>query len=182
MTKAIACIGSRGLKVSEVFACESIGRAIAEKGWELHTGNAKGADQAFARGANEVNPKLVHLNLPWFKYERQAVVAGNVVHTVEDLEPLALDWYTEFARNNHPAWNHLSQGVRKLMIRNGMIIVPRLSGQGSRVDVTIAWPSDKMGGGGTGQGMRMCGEVKATLIDLTQTNPEWVVKMIQEAP
>lgn len=73
MTKAIACIGSRGLKVSEILACESIGRAIA-------------------------------------------------------------------------------------------------------------WPSDKMGGGGTGQGMRMSAQKKITLIDLQHTNPEWVVRMIQEAP
>jgi hypothetical protein len=179
MTKKVACIGSRGLKVSEVLACESIGRAIAERGWELHTGNAKGADQAFARGGNEVNSKSVHLHLPWFKYERDAIVSGNVVRTVEDVPAEELEWYTEFARGNHPAWSHLSQGVRKLMIRNGMIIAPRL---GQPVTCTVAWPSDKMGGGGTGQGMRMSVEVKATLIDLTQTNPEWVVKMIQEAP
>jgi hypothetical protein len=179
MTKRIACIGSRGLKVSEVLACESIGRAIAERGWELHTGNAKGADQAFARGANEVNPKLVHLHLPWYKYERDAIVPGNVVRCVDDLPEWDLGWYTEFARGNHPAWSHLKQGVRKLMIRNGMIIA---ACEGTYVDVTIAWPSDKMGGGGTGQGMRMSAEVKATLIDLAQTNPEWVVRMIQEAP
>lgn len=179
MTKAIACIGSRGLKLSEIFACEAIGRAIAERGWELHTGNAQGADQAFAKGANEVNPKTVHLHLPWFKYERQAIVPGNVVRTVDDLALEELEWYTEIAARHHPAWGHLSQGVRKLMIRNGMIILPRL---GHPVTCTVAWPSDKMGGGGTGQGMRMSGEVKATLIDLTQTNPEWVVKMVQEAP
>ena len=178
MTKAIACIGSRGLKVSEVLACESIGRAIAERGWELHTGNAQGADQAFARGANQVNPELVHLHLPWFKYERQVIVPGNVVRTVEDLNNDDLNVYADFARRNHPAWSHLSQGVRKLMVRNGMIVMPRID---EPVNVTIAWPSDKTGGGGTGQGMRMSHEKKITLIDLQHTDPEWVVGMIKGA-
>jgi hypothetical protein len=178
MTKMIACIGSRGLKVSEILACEAIGRAIVERGWELHTGNAKGADQAFARGGNTVNPNKVHLHLPWHKYERDAISVGNFVRTVEDLTQKELVWYSDFARRHHPAWNHLSQGVRKLMVRNGMIIVPW---EGMPVNVTIAWPSDKMGGGGTGQGMRMTGEMDSTLIDLTQTNPDWVLKMVSDA-
>lgn len=179
MTKMIACIGSRGLKPSEILECEEIGRAIAERGWELHTGNAQGADQAFARGANEADPKLVHLHLPWFKYERDAIVPGNVVVSVEDLEPEELAFYTECARRNHPAWHHLSQGVRKLMIRNGMIIDPKDCAL--PVDVTIAWPSDKRGGGGTGQGMRMSDEQKIRLIDLTQTDPDLVHRWIVDA-
>ncbi len=179
MTKAIACIGSRSLKTSEILECEEIGRAIAERGWELHTGNAQGADQAFARGANEVNPKLVHLHLPWFKYERDAIVSGNVVRTVEDLEAHELDFYTQLAEKYHPAWERLSQGVRKLMIRNGMIILP--CGCHS-VDVTIALPSSKPGGGGTGQGMRMTeGDRDAKLIDLTKTDPDLVQRWILDA-
>jgi hypothetical protein len=117
--------------------------------------------------------------LPWFKYERDAIVPGNVVRTVEDLTQTELVWFSDFARKHHPAWGHLSQGVRKLMVRNGMIVVPW---EGMPVNVTIAWPSDKRGGGGTGQGMRMSGELDGTtLIDLTQTDPDLVHRWIVDA-
>ena len=60
-----AGIGSRQTPGHILSAMEQLGKSLAEQGWVLRTGNCQGADQAFQRGANTVNPKLVELFLPW---------------------------------------------------------------------------------------------------------------------
>lgn len=168
----VACIGSRDLSDVQLRFCETIGRLIVENGFELHSGNAPGADQAYARGGNQVNPEMVHLHLPWQSFRREAVVPGNHVYVY----PFnALRFYVDIAAECHPKWQYLKEYARKLHTRNASILVPNQQ----NVDVCVAWPSSRPGGGGTGQGMRIAKSRGIRLVDLTRVRPEQVVHWLR---
>jgi len=174
MDVRIACIGSRDLTTAQLGICEKLGFWVVQCGHILDTGNAPGADQAFARGANQVRPDLVHLHLPWYNFERQAIHDDNVVHLLNDLDELHFKLYESVAIQHHPAWGRLSQGARKLMLRNSSIMFPTVVPEGSGiegvpVDMCLALPSDKPGGGGTGQGMRIAQDTTTRLFNLRET-------------
>ena len=153
----IACIGSRGLDAGDLSTCFSLGRCIASYGGEIHTGNAEGADQAFADGGNSVDPTLVHLHLPWKGFNQEAIIDGNVIH----LPPYP--WCcVDLAMKAHPRWKYLKQGAQKLHTRNASIVLP----DGHTTHLVLAFPSQKPGGGGTGQGMRIAANLGIEVIDL----------------
>jgi hypothetical protein len=135
---------------------------FASQGHTLRTGNATGVDQAFARGANQIDPTLVELYLPWRSYNRDAVVPGNVVHVLDDYPRQVVDDLVYEASGFHPAWNKLKQGGRKLMARNGTIIRGK---NAPLVELVLAMPSHVLGGG-TGQGMRLAEGLGIEVIDL----------------
>ena len=162
----IACIGSRSLNQEQMQICDKLGQFIVRSGHELHTGGAVGADQSFAMGGNLVDPTKVHIHLPWKTYEQESICPGNIIHVVDDL-PMGekLDFIRQ-ARAAHPAWERLSQGAQKLMIRNVMIIVP--PPDFVPVDLTISWASNRQGGGGTGMGIRCSINNKVQVVDLNR--------------
>lgn len=147
MADAIAGIGRRDLTRSQHAYLESVGIHLAEQGHILTTGNAQGADQAFALGASIVNPDLVELYLPWPRYEVKKAIPGQTFWTADQARPEHVD----VARRAHPAWDHLKDGVRKLLVRNAMIIMR----WGEPVIAVYAFPNtEKRGWGGTGHGIR----------------------------
>lgn len=160
----VACIGSRDLDAYQTSMCEKLGGYIVQHGHTLHSGNAPGADQAFARGANRIHPGLVHLHLPWPNFERQAVHKGNIIRVLEDHDAAHLKLYSQIAERHHPAFSRLSQGAVKLMTRNSSIMLP--APDYMPVDRCLAIPSDRRGGGGTGQGMRIAIYERIPLVDL----------------
>ena len=159
-----SCIGSRVLTAAQIVICSRLGYWIVYHGHQMHSGNAPGADQAFAKGANLIHPELVHLHLPWYNFERHAIHDENVVHNLDELPERELRIYTSVAAKFHPRFEFLSQGVKKLMIRNSSILMP--PPDCFLVDMCLALPSEKKGGGGTGQGMRIAEHEKVKLIDL----------------
>ena len=171
-----ACIGGRpfseknptGLTPDQLLICERIGGHIAERGYIVDSGNAPGADQAYGRGVNRVNPELLHLHLPWRSFEAQAVRDGNVIHALEDLDAEVLEFYKELAHKARGGFGGLRQGGIKLMTRNSSIVIPPPAVL-STVRV-IAFPSAKRGGGGTGQGMRIAALREIPLSDVSKMN------------
>ena len=152
----VACIGSRDITPEEETLMEDIGAYLARNGHTVKTGNAKGADQAYARGANRVSPAAVVLCLPWANYEEQAVKLGNIIHH----ESQATAEERAYAELAHPAWLRLTQGARKLMVRNAMIIF------GSTLVIARTNPAKK-GGGGTGHGVRIAEMLGIKVRDLS---------------
>jgi hypothetical protein len=144
----IAAISTRELKDYQFPLLDSAGMFYAKQGHEIHTGNAKGSDQAFAHGANCVNPNKVHLYLPWLGYEPKAILGGNVLHFAHEAgRDLVL-----LAERCHPNWKALPQSIRNLMIRNTMIVIG--------ASMVLANPNRKKEGyGGTGHGMRVAVEL-----------------------
>jgi len=175
-----ACIGSRALTKEQLDICESLGAWLVRCGHIVDTGNAEGADQAFARGGNTVNPELVHLHLPWYNFNREAIVEGNQIHLLDDLKESEFRLYEVIAQQYHPNWKALNRGGRKLMIRNSSILIP--PPEFWPVDLCLAWPSDKPGGGGTGQGMRIAAaeHVDTRLVDLRHQSPADLFNLCEE--
>lgn len=173
MTLNIACIGARSLPQESLLYCEEIGEKLVSSGFAIHTGNAQGADQAFARGGNKVDPSKVTLHLPWFNYNKQSLILGNKVfnYPFEDL-----DFYESLASSCHPVWNKLSSPVKKLHTRNASIICPSKK----PVDICIAWPSKTLGKGGTGLGMRIAEKKNVDLYDLNETPPEQILQWLND--
>lgn len=152
--KKIACIGSREVNGDQLRAMKDIGQYIAEQGWTVASGNCEKSDQAYAEGANRVNPGLVQLYLPWATYERQAIVTGNQIY----LNHSGLD--ETLAEKHHPNWGNLSYGVKKLMTRNVAIV------RDSKA--VIAYLNHgKKGGGGTGHGWRVAQDLGIKCLDLS---------------
>lgn len=134
----IACIGSRRLTEEELNFCESVGRRLVELGFYIGTGNAIGADQAYARGGNSINPSRVVLYLPWETYEQDAIVLGNRIR-----RPPHESWMEDAAKELHPAWDRVTRGGRALHTRNIAIV--------HGAPLCFAWPKP----GGRTQGSRM---------------------------
>lgn len=77
MTKTIACIGSRATPAPILSWMEETAGKLLQSGYAITSGNAPGADQAWARGANTINPRWVTLFLPWADFEQQAIHPNN---------------------------------------------------------------------------------------------------------
>lgn len=155
MYNKIACIGSREAPPDVLKLMEDFGAYLAKKGDRISTGNAPGADQAYARGANKIDPTKVDLYIPWPDFEKQAVVTGNVVIAT------APTWWFDEAKKHHPRWDALSQGAKKLHARN--------IGIGYQAKATVYWANpNKVGGGGTGQAVRYSAANKIPLFDLAK--------------
>lgn len=165
----IAGIGSRELAPEQLEICRTLGAWAVQQGHELFSGNAEGADYAFATGGNSVDPTRVNLMLPWRSYNERQLHPDNRVASVEDLYENERKYYTALAQEHHPAWPRLSRGARLLHMRNGLILCPPTRKGSFPVDLCLAWPSQKPGGGGTGQGMRIAQALGIRLVDLSLT-------------
>ena len=150
----IACIGSRDISLEKSTELEKLGEAIASNGWIIASGNALGADAAYARGANKVNPALVHLYLPWRSYNKE------LIHPDNELVLECRSGWKDIARRHHPLYEKLSQGVKKMMDRNAGIVI------GSSLVLAVL-NHKATGFGGTGHGWRVATELKIPRVDLS---------------
>ena len=138
-----AGIGSRETPGAILDQMEQLGRSLAEQGLVLRTGNCTGADQAFQRGANSINPKLVELCLPWPGYEAASIRLGNAVHT-PSRQAYAI------AAQYHPAWHKCRPAMQALHARNVQIILGAELAQ--PVEFVLCWTPRRQSGGRYGHG------------------------------
>lgn len=140
--------------------------------YELYTGYAIGADQAFAKGTTNrtvFNPssKLNH-------------IAGSVDCTQLDNWPLAL----EIAERFHPAWNWLKPPHKNLIARNtyqilGLDLV-------SPTQFVICWTPDGSTGstspntGGTGQAIRIAKAYNVPIFNLQLPDHLQFIDMVMQ--
>lgn len=166
----IACIGPRfGVPADIIALMERMGKYLTEQGYTIKTGNAEGSDQAFARGGNQGIASRVHLYLPWPTYNKEAIHPSNRIITTSP----SVDEATAAA--NHPAWEKLSQGVRKLMTRNVSII---------RETQQVLYYRDNVspGRGGTAFGVRLAERFSIPTVNLWVTEErERVIKRLEKA-
>ena len=123
----VAVIGSRDLPPEHLQTCRWIGRRLVERGHAIVSGNAPGADQAYAAGANEVRPDAVTLCLPWLTFERHAIHPANRIVVAR----LGTD-ESRRAEAACPRWRSKTNPQRLLLTRDVMIV--------DRADNVIAYP------------------------------------------
>lgn len=117
MTHTIACIGAQLTPVPVLSWMEETAAKLVQRGYLITSGNATGADQAWARGANSVNPEAVTLFLPWDSFERAAVHSKN---TVRVFNPATDQKYVEAAAQG--ASMRGTKARIALLARNAMIV------------------------------------------------------------
>ena len=115
---------------------------LAERGWMLRSGGAKGADAAF-QGSAPADLQTIYL--PWKEYNN---ISGGIVLTPnEQVKAQAL------VRRHHGAWERCGRGARALHGRNAAIINRRRLDE--PVQAVICWTPDGAAVGGTATGMAM---------------------------
>lgn len=165
-------IGSRSTPADILSFMEEIAEILCRRGWTLRSGAAKGADQAFMKGANRVNEQLVEVYQPWKSYEELSIRPGNTRYTKPS------DMALENVSLYHPAPRRLSDAAVKLHARNENIIrgmitksllmeasfgnttLPLIS------SVVICWTEGGALLGGTAQGIRVANHWGVTVVNL----------------
>ncbi len=166
MIRCISFIGTReSAIVSEEIRSlyDRAACAAAWAGYTVATGAAKGFDQIAAAGALSAGGK-VKLILPWTNYERwwyeSKIVGYPGKVEIEVYTPSIHKEWTESVVNLHPNGIRLSDGAFRLHARNFGII--------SCASQVVAVPNHtKLGGGGTGQGIRIAKSQRKRVFDLT---------------
>lgn len=122
-------------------------------GFTLRSGGAKGADSAFEKGAIK---KRVYL--PWNGFNGKTRSETNLV--VGDSE-----WLRREAAIAHPRWSSLSSGAKLLMGRNTAQVLGHWP---EEVDskFVVCWTPGGLGGGGTGQAIRIAKRYNIPVFDL----------------
>lgn len=153
MRLGIACIGTRNPTQEMREHCVKMGAWIVKCGGQVHSGNAEGIDFAFAEGGNSVDPTQVFLHLPWKGFNDHQIHPKNRM-----VLPPYPEWMHDLTIRLHPRGPYLSRGPLALHTRNVAIV--------HLTNLCLAAPSDKKGGGGTGQGMRVAEDQGIELINL----------------
>ena len=143
----IACIGSRQTSAPVLAWMEEMGAKLVGAGYILLSGNAPGADQAWARGGNKVNARHVELFLPWEYFESSAIDGRNPIRVIRAADATHMRFY-EVVKQTHPKWADLTAAGLQLHARNAMLVDMAHIVLGSL-------NPDKPGGGGTGSAFRM---------------------------
>lgn len=125
MIKVYAGVGSRETPESVLEDMELLAISLSGRGWTLRSGGARGADQAFARGAK-----------------------AKEIFRANDATAEAM----RLASEHHPAWNRCSDFVKMLHGRNMQILLGR--NLDSPVRCVICWTPGGLVTGGTGQAIR----------------------------
>lgn len=130
-------IGSRETPADILALMTSIAEAMSAKDWLLRSGGAGGADSAFEAGT-----KRKEIFLPWKGFNGHSSIL---------CQPTAAAF--DMAAQFHPAWAKCSRGARALHARN----CHQVMGLDLKTptNLVICWTKNGLGGGGTGQALRI---------------------------
>ena len=175
-----AGIGTRNPIDEQRELCRKIGRYMAAKGWVLHSGGAAGCDNEFTLGAalQGIAPQVgrVRIHLPWDQYNADLSLHASRFPERVRISVLDPNDGEAFASVQlHPAAATLDLPAIKLHARNYRIIKPNDS---TTCMFVVALPSDKLGGGETGQGIRIAESLNIPVVRLDQRTPDKVKAII----
>lgn len=133
-----AGIGPRDIPSEIADMMSSVAVQMDHQGWILRSGRATGSDQAWEAGHR---PASREIYLPWGGYNMTTNQEKNYF-----ISPLS-EQLEQAAKMTHPAWDKLSLGGQKLMMRNVSIILgPDLD---DPVEFVAYWHAKKKPDGGT---------------------------------
>lgn len=143
----IACIGSRETPLPVLSWMTETGEKLVRAGYTIVSGNAPGADAAWACGGNRADPTRVELCLPWEHFNPYAVHERNPIRVVRGTDVVHAKFY-ELVKATHPNWGKLSTETLQLHARNAMIVT------GADLVLGAIGPGS-VRGGGTGAAFRI---------------------------
>jgi hypothetical protein len=159
--KVYTGIGSRETPGEILRTMTSIAQRLSNLGWTLRSGNAPGADQAFALGTE---PTQQHIFLPWPTFEADFLETWGIVPIMRRPGPGA----EKIAERFHPRWASLGNGARMLHARNVHQILGPNAEDPIVTKFVICWTPGGEGGGGTGQALRIARSYGVPIFDLAR--------------
>lgn len=150
--KYYAGIGSRETPRNLIPTINKIVDMLNDKGYILRSGAAEGADKFF-----ENNAAQTEIFLPWKGYN------GHESLLYKDTKE---GW--ELAEKYHPRWNSLSDGAKKMMVRNGYQVLG--FDLKTPVDFIVCWTKNGKMMGGTSQALRIAKDKGIPIFNLYHEN------------
>lgn len=148
-------VGSRQTPPEIQLLMTRIAERLAAMDYILRSGHAKGADQAFARGAGEFAE--IYLPFPTFN-------AGDEIHPKATYRVRPSKDALDLARQYHPAWTKLQPIGQQLQARNShQVLGDDLQHPSAFV---ICWTPQGSFKGGTGQAIRIAEANRIPVFDL----------------
>jgi len=142
----VAVIGSREPRPDQQDSIAGLINGLNPDTDAIISGCAYGIDAFALATANHLGFQTIGV-LPWNSYNPEVQEYCSRVVAIDDFKAAPRKAAYDSVKKYHPAFNKLSQGALKLHARNYGII--------AWASLVIAAPSNKPGGGGTGQGMRL---------------------------
>lgn len=156
----IAGIGSRQTPQPILKEMERIGRWCREQGIYVRSGHADGADMAFEKGAEDHCTAYI----PWRGFNKPSKYGAHL-YVLDDAHRLAKSRAESSVDQFHPRPQILSAAVRKLMARNYLQVFGAAEEE-NPVRMVVCWTPQGLGGGGTGQAIRIAKARNIQVIDL----------------
>ncbi len=175
--RGYAGIGSRDTPPEITRTMAVIARRLAALGWTVRHGGARGADQAFHRGALDAGGDI-ELYLPWPDYERDRL--AELAAAADDPDGLILTQDRpsahayEIAARFHPRWDRLATPTQALLARDAHQVLGR--DLMTPAGMVICWTSDgSLDGstrtsGGTGQTLRIAAHYDVAVFNLARAD------------
>lgn len=131
--KTYAGIGSRKTPPDVLEKMTLIAKDLGQKGFQLRSGGAAGADNAFERGA----------------------ILGNTKPTIYVPGYPGPNWWADLAKRYHPVWDRLGDYAKQCHTRNVGILLGQNILEVQSVNFIICWTKNGGVEGGTGQALRI---------------------------
>ena len=164
-----AGIGSRQTPDPVLADMTALARRMADAGWHLSSGGARGADSAFAAGTP------VERRTIWLPKPRHNGLTGPDCHV---LTPEREQECMKIAGELHPWWHEKDEHVRKLHARNVAILLgPDLD---RPVDAVVCWTEGGRLRGGTAMGIRIAREWGIPVLNLGSMTMEVAWEKLQQ--
>ena len=171
MKKFYAGIGSRETPLYIQDRMTEIASSLEEKGYALRSGNAIGADQAFAKGVKTE----AQIWLPFIGFNT-GFSSRYTKHIYEVIYPDDKEAYESIAKF-HPNPKKLNHNGIRLMARNFRQIVGRERQDNS--EFVILWTPEGKCVGGTGQAWRIADSFNIPVYNLFSLSNDDVFKAIE---
>lgn len=170
MSKYYAGIGSRGIPEKISKDMQYIASYLSNLGYILRSGNAEGADQAFAKG---VNNDLAQIWLPWKDFQKGFTLLHpkHKYIVIGDNDKEAYDSVVKY----HPNGKNLTETSRKFMARNYRQVVGKDEPDSMFV---VCWTVDGKLVGGTAQAIRIALDKDIPVYNLAVIDKEQVIRNI----
>lgn len=175
--------GKRDVKDNDKHLLIELGKTLAAnfQGATFRTGNAKGADELFAKGVSEMDPERIEFILPYKDHRKKYIYPLSYSASVDDInlakEPELIYSTKSAGQKNANIVGQYENGIRnKLTIKASYLIRDTVKVLGSpslnlkKADIAIFYDDlCNPAQGGTGHTMRVCAQNGVPVI----TQKEW---------
>lgn len=175
MTIYYAGIGSRKTPADVLELMGNAAGYLESEGLILRSGGAEGADSAFFRGLKDERKSRIYIPWPGFQgfsgKDRE-------VYSLDAIDPRHIRAAIEIAQHHHPAWDNLSNSVKRLMTRNVMQVLGHQLNEPAAF--VLCWTPNGSGSGGTGMAIRVADHFNVPVFDLGKVSLDQASTAIQE--